>query len=408
VEIATRGERRVTLLPDPEPAPRSFLIFSADDHLCEPPDTFAGRVPRKYEDRVPHVVDTADGGQAWLYDGHLLPNVGFNAVVGRPRHEVKWEPTRFEEMRQGAWDPDARVKDMDLGGVYASVNFPSFLAGFGGGRLQTVVDDRDVALATVRAYNQWHLEAWAGSHPDRLIPTQITWLHDPMVAAQEIRSNAAAGFKALTFPESPDKLGFPSVFTDYWDPVVRACAETATVLCLHTGSGGTLATTDTPGAPSDIAHVLFAMSAMSTALDWLFSGYPARYPDLKICLSEGGAAWVPAVLDRLEVCARLGSRHRTYDSWGITPPEVFRRNFWFCFLEEPSAIKACDRIGVDRMMFEVDYPHNDSNWPNSQALLRQEMQGLSKEEVARLTWRNASELFRHEVPKHIQADPARF
>src|SRR5262249_14147873 len=191
--------------------------------------------------------------------------------------------------------------------------------GFGGARLQTIVDDVDLALATVRAYNQWHHEVWAGSHPDRLIATQIPWLHDPQLGAEEIRANAGRGFKAVTFPESPDKLGFPSVFTDHWDPFLSACAETGTVLCLHTGSAGGLPSTGTPGAPPDVTGVLFAMSAMMTAIDWLFSGYPMRYPDLKICLSEGGAAWVPAVLDRLEWCQRRGTRHHTLDDWDVTP-----------------------------------------------------------------------------------------
>jgi predicted TIM-barrel fold metal-dependent hydrolase len=405
-EVANRPSRRSRFLPEPPRAERTYLVFSVDDHLCEPPDTFEGRVPNRFAERAPRIVETSDGGQAWLYDGRLVPNVGFNAVVGKEYEDVTWEPTRFEEMRRGTWDPDARVHDMDLNGVYASLTFPSFLVGFGGGRLQTVIDDRDLALATVRAYNQWHHEVWAGSHPDRFIATQIPWLHDPEIGAEEIRANAAMGFKALTFPESPDKLGFPAVYSDYWDPIIRACAETGTVLCLHTGSAGSLATT-TPGAPMRVAGVLFAMSAMMSSLDWLFSGYPARYPDLKICFSEGGIGWVPALIDRLET-RRKKSHFGGELEWELTPVEVLQRNFWFCFLQEPTAIRVRDRIGIDRIMFEVDYPHADSNWPDSQNVLRQQLAGVPDDEVARLTWQNAAVLFRHPVPPDIQADPNRF
>ena len=112
-------------------------------------------------------------------------------------------------MRRGSWDIHQRVVDMDLDGVFASVNFPSFLPGFGGGRIQTVTDDRDLALAVVRAWNDWHLEEWAGAYPDRIIPCQITWLHDPALAAGEIRANAARGFRAVSFPESTENLGLP-------------------------------------------------------------------------------------------------------------------------------------------------------------------------------------------------------
>ena len=127
---AKRGaERTVTLLPDPPRADRSLLIISADDHVVEPPDTFEGRMPAKFGDRAPHVVEKDDGSQVWIYDGQELPNVGFNALVGRPVEEYGSEPVRFDQMRRGAWDIDARVADMDLNGVYASLNFPSFLPG---------------------------------------------------------------------------------------------------------------------------------------------------------------------------------------------------------------------------------------------------------------------------------------
>ena len=130
-------------------------------------------------------------------------------MVGRPRDELSFEPTRFDEMRAGAYDIEARIHDMDLNGVYASLNFPSSLAGFAGQRFQLGVSDPELARAVVRAANQWHLEAWAGPHPDRIIPVQLPWLLDPVEAAAEIRANAERGFHAVTFPELPERLGLP-------------------------------------------------------------------------------------------------------------------------------------------------------------------------------------------------------
>jgi len=97
----TDGATTVTLLPDPEPRERWATIFSVDDHVVEPPDIFEGRFPRRYTDAAPRVVDTDNGGQAWQWLNQVFPNVGFNAVVGRPRDEFTFEPTRFEHMRRG-------------------------------------------------------------------------------------------------------------------------------------------------------------------------------------------------------------------------------------------------------------------------------------------------------------------
>ena len=155
-----KGRRdHLTWLPEPEPRERTYTVISVDDHVVEPPDAFAGRLPKQFADEEPRVIDTDDGVEAWVWQGQLLPNVGFNAVVGRPSSEYGFEPTRFDEMRRGAWDVDARVSDMDIDGVYASLCFPSFLPGFVGQRLTLWPRDEELALAAMRAYNDWHLEA---------------------------------------------------------------------------------------------------------------------------------------------------------------------------------------------------------------------------------------------------------
>ncbi len=216
----TGADRTVTFLPEPPRAPRKYTVISADDHIVEPPDTFTGRVPARFTDRAPRIVETPDGRQVWLYDGQELPNVGFNAVVGRPVEEYGFEPVRFDEMRRGAWDIDARVSDMDTNGIYASLNFPSFLPGFAGQRLQ-LGRDPELGLASVRAWNDWHIDGWAGPYPDRIIPCQIPWLLDPSVGASMIRGNALGrrvqgghvpriSGRATGWPPSTPATGTPS------------------------------------------------------------------------------------------------------------------------------------------------------------------------------------------------------
>jgi predicted TIM-barrel fold metal-dependent hydrolase len=402
----TGDERTITFLPEPERRDRKYTVISVDDHIVEPIDTFEGRLPKRFGDRGPRVVDKDDGSQTWVYDGEELPNIGFNAVVGRPVDEYSFEPVRFEHMRRGAWDIKARLEDMDLNGVYGSLNFPSFLPGFAGQRLQLTTKDPELAMATTRAWNDWHLESWAGAAPERIIPCQVPWLLDPQVGADMIRENAERGFKAVTFPESPAGHGLPTIHSGHWDPFIRACAETGTVINLHIGSAGASpATTD--DAPPDVTGVLFFGYAMFAAVDWLYSLYPVKHPELKICLSEGGIGWVAGLLDRLD---HMRSYHDMYGTWtdALTPAEVMKRNFWFCAIEDPSSFVQRERIGVENILLEQDYPHCDSTWPNTQAVIEREIGGLPADDIERITWRNASELYDFPVPDAVQRDPNAF
>jgi predicted TIM-barrel fold metal-dependent hydrolase len=309
-------------------------------------------------------------------------------------------------MRRGAWDIDARVADMDLNGVYASLNFPSFLPGFAGQRLQLVTQDTELSEACVRAWNDWHLEEWAGTHPGRIIPCQIPWLLDPEVGARMIRENAERGFRAVSFTEGPHHLGLPTIHSGHWDPILRACAETETVINLHIGSAGASpATSD--DAPPDVVGVLFFAYAIYAAVDWLYSMVPVRFPDIKICLSEGGIGWVAGLLDRLD---HMRSYHDMYGTWTseLTPAEVLQRNFWFCAVEDQSSFGQRHRIGVDHILLEADYPHCDSTWPRTQAVVEEEIGGLPADDIRKITWENAARLYQHPVPPEIQDDPEAF
>jgi predicted TIM-barrel fold metal-dependent hydrolase len=391
-DIAGDRARKVTFLPEPEPRERWATILSVDDHVVEPPDIFEGRFSSRFAADAPRVVETEDGGQAWLWLDRILPNVGFNAVAGRPPAELSFEPTRFEHMRRGAWDVAARLHDMDLNGIWASVCFPSFLPGFVGQRLTLWPEDDALAKAAMRAYNDWHLEAWCAADPERFVPQQIAYLRDADEAADEIRRNAARGFKAVTFSEAPFKLGLPTIHSGYWDPFFAACEETETVICLHVGSAGETPTTSADAPPMVIGH-LFAASAFTYAVDWLYSGVPLRFPDVKICMSEGGIGWVPGVIDRIE-----NLEETDIVSDGSVTADVFRRNFWFCALNEPSSFRMVDVIGAENILVESDYPHSDSTWPDTQPLLERHLAELSIEDQRRICWQNAASLFRHASP----------
>jgi predicted TIM-barrel fold metal-dependent hydrolase len=395
-----------TLLPDPEP--RSILapVISVDDHLIEPPDLFDGRMPAHLVDRAPRVVDTPAGDQVWIYEGRTYPNVGLNAVVGRPRDSWSMDPARFDEMRPGCYDIDARVRDMDLNGVWASVCFPSLVAGFCGAVFSRS-DDLELGLACVRAWNDWHGEVWAGTHPDRIIPLQLPWLADIELAAEEVRRNAAVGFKAVSLPEFPAQLGFPSIFSGKWDPLFAACAETETVVCLHTGASS-WAPLPSPDPPFELLPTLFPVNGLVAAAEWLWSGAPLRFPDLRVAFSEGGIGWVPMLLDRVDYVLHHSASGSESSAWpsDLLPSEVAQRNFWFCTIDDPSVLGLRERIGVDHIMLESDYPHADSTWPDTQQVMAEAMGKLPEREMRQMAAENAARLFRHPMPAEDDWRPA--
>jgi predicted TIM-barrel fold metal-dependent hydrolase len=374
-------------------------IISVDDHLIEPRDLFEGRMPAHLADRAPKVVDLDGERETWIYEDAMYANVGLNAVVGRPKDQWSMEPARFDEMRPGCFDIDARVADMDAGGTWASLCFPSLIAGFCGSVFARSKDP-ELGLACTRAWNDWHLEVWAGTHPDRMIPLQIPWLADVELAADEIRRNAARGFKAVSFPELPSQLGYPSLHRRHWDPVLEACAETGTVVCLHTGSAA-WAPIPSPDPPFELYPTLFPANAFLTAADWLWSGVCVRFPDLRIAMSEGGIGWAVMLADRVDFVLDHSASGVDSRSWrgDLKPSEVLARSFWFCSIDDPGSVDAfVARFGPDHLMVESDYPHADSTWPDTPALVEKRYGHLGPEVLEQIAWRNAAQLFDHPAP----------
>jgi predicted TIM-barrel fold metal-dependent hydrolase len=87
---------------------------------------------------------------------------------------------------------------------------------------------------------------------------------------------------------------------------------------------------------------------------------------------------------------------------------VLQRNFWFCAVEDPSAFALRDRIGVDRILVEADYPHCDSTWPHTQQTIHEQIGDLPAEVIRKFSWENASRLYRHPVPTEVQQNPEAF
>lgn len=374
-----------------------LILISVDDHLVEPPHMFDAHIPERYRAQAPKIVRKQNGSDVWIFDGAEIPNIGLNAVAGRPKEEYGIEPTAFDEMRPGCWDIDERIKDMNGGGLLGSMCFPSF-PGFSG-RVFATADDKDMAIAVLRAYNDWHIDEWCGAYPGRFIPMALVPLWDPELAAEEVRRVAAKGVHSITFTENPATLGYPSFHSAHWDPLWAACSDQDVVLSIHLGSSGKLAIT-AADAPIDVMITLQPMNICQAAADLIWSRIPKHFPNLKIALSEGGTGWIPYFLDRLD---------RTYDMHHLwtgqnfgdqLPSDVFRKHFLTCFISDPVGIQLRNLIGIDNIAWECDYPHSDSSWPAAPEELATVAAGVSDEDLARIGYQNAMRWYSFDPFQH--------
>jgi predicted TIM-barrel fold metal-dependent hydrolase len=387
--------------------PDDFVLVSVDDHIVEPPDVFADRLPRKYQDKAPRFLLREDGANVWVYEGYEMETWANNAVVGRPPEEYGYEPQNYSDVRPGVYDVHERVKDMSANGEWAALCFPTF-PGFAGTLFANFAyRDPEQATAMVRAYNDWHLEAWCGAYPDRFIPLCITPCFDVEKMVTEVRRVANLGCHAMTFMGRP--YPYPSLFSDYWNPFWAVCQELGTVVCIHLGAGASnmqmvdKADSERPPLP-ELEEPRFGaryvgMSAtpgspQAVAADLLNAHIFERFPGLRVSLSEGGIGWIPYFLEQADVKVR---HHAAYidelNFGGRLPSEIFKEHILCCFIEDGVGVASRSYLNIDMVAWEADYPHADCTWPESPELLADYFDDVSDQEVVKITHENAARVF---------------
>jgi len=385
-------------------------IVSVDDHVVEPPDLWSSRLPSRYKEVGPRVelhpmagAPVLVGGAYveepgtegdpvawWFYEAQRYSVKRVIAAAGFAPEEIGMFGVTYDQMRPGCWQPKARLADMDMNHVEASLCFPNYPRFCG--QIFLKGSDRDLARLCVEAYNDWMVDEWCGDSGGRLIPLCLVPLWDAELAASEVRRNAARGVRAVAFSECPAWLGLPSIHSGYWDPFFRACDETGTVICMHIGSGTkTFLTSD--DAPETVgATGIFTNSVMSM-IDWLFSGVLVRHPNLKLLYAECQIGWIPYVIERVD------DVWRTHGGWAQRGPKLaeppstqYYRQIYSCFFKDSVGVRLLDVVGRDNICFEVDYPHQDSTWPSTEQVARETFGMLPPEDIYRIARGNAIRL----------------
>ena len=358
---------------------RDYKVFSTDDHIIEPRRLFDGRLPAEFSDRTPQLEETEEAA-VWHVPGlDPIEMSGLSTAAGQKVEEFSPKGKTYDAMRPGCFDPAERLKDMDIDGVDAQVCFPT-LPGLAGDKF-IALDDKEYALALIRAYNDWLAEEWNAPDPERLFGAAILPLWDGALTGAEVRRVAERGIKVVSLPSTPG--GIPGVDhypKESWNPVWQAMSDTGLPAEIHIVSGrNDTSALANMGVGSEIFVALAPSTNMATCATLIFSGILERYPDLKFISAESGIGWLPYFIERIDYT------HRKHQFWtrstiNTKPSELFRRSIYANFISDRAGVEGRHLIGIENIMLGTDYPHTDSSWPDTQRVIKEQMGDIPDEE----------------------------
>lgn len=368
---------------------RQYNIVSADDHVQEPGDTWTKRVPAKLRDRAPRIEHGPDG-DAWVIEGKRGRTIGMEVQAGRKFEEYRDHGETYDSMRKGCWDPRARLEDMDLDGIDASIIYPNL----GIGPL-FALEDLELQFTCLRAYNDF-LSEWCTTDPTRLAGIALIPTDDVQTGAQEIKRVAKLpAIRGLMVPTYPSQQPLNSLV---YNPLWAAAQEVGLPMHLHlrtgdrrTSAGLMQMSPDLPGQ-YDVALSLASLAGYEGLSRVIFGGVLERFPKLKVVCVESNIGWMGYFLEK---CDRTYKRHRHHTGLQLpNPPSFyFHRQVYGVFIEDKIGVQIRHTIGVDNIMWSADYPHTDTTFPNSRQYIDEHFAGVPAEERHKIVAGNAAKLY---------------
>jgi predicted TIM-barrel fold metal-dependent hydrolase len=375
-----------------------YRIFSADSHVSEPGDLWVQRIDKDLQFRAPRVERRERNGRLedlWIYEGFPPHPVGVGlgaaAKQGPGNSDFREQGKGYADALKGGWDPEARLKDMDLDGVEGEVIHTTL-----GFRLFWLEDPK-LQRACFRVYNDW-LAEYCSYAPDRLIGVPLISLTDIDEARKELRRTYDLGLRgAMIWLQPP--ANYPQYTSQLYDPFWADAEEMGMPMVLHEITGGG----ESRLSPSAYWNVDLSLASMirshepqRTIAQLIMSGVCERFPNLKFISAENGLDWLPWYVSRVQR-ARAGSYPTKLT---MEPIEYFYRNIAFTYINEPHAVENREIIGLDNLMFATDYPHSASTWPKSQEIVERDMtnNNVSEEEKRKLIHDNVLRIFNVNAP----------
>jgi len=376
-----------------------YTIIDADTHVTETPDLWTSRAPASMRDRVPRVETSPKGEVRWtLGSNQSLANVGMTATAGVG--SFKHPPKNYEEMHPGAYDAKARLKYMDQMGIWAMVMYPN-VGGFGAQQFLKL-NDPELMLTCVQIYNDWQTE-WASADSRRLLPITSIPFWDVAAAVKEVRRCAPMGHKGILFTGEPQYFGKPLLGDPHWNPLWEVACELDLPISFHIGSGDMaegllkdkMAAYGKMAAFAELAVDIFLRNGVQMN-DLLISGVLARYPKIKFVSVESGIGWIPFVLEAMDYQFQGNSVAEEHPEFDRLPSEYFKRNVYACYwFEQTAPRRLLDKVGVDNILFETDFPHPTSLYGEEvHARIKGGLSDCEEPVRHKILWENAQKLYK--------------
>jgi predicted TIM-barrel fold metal-dependent hydrolase len=358
-------------------------IISADSHITEPPGTYVDRIDHAFKHRAPRMVHDATRGDLFVIEGLDKPiPMGLIAGAGKSAEELTMFGARFEDMHRGGWDPQARLADQDRDGVSAEVLYPTV------GMMLCNHPDFDFKHACFAAYNRWIAE-YSGAHPDRLLGIGQTAMRSVQDGIADLQSIKALGLRGVMLPGNPAGADYHDA---RWDPFYEAAVDLQLPLSFHIlTSAQDQARTRGPKLNAFMAIIRGCQDILGT---FIFGGVFERHPHLRVVSVEADAGWVPHYMYRMD---HAYSRHRYWLPSGTLtkmPSDYFREHVYTTFQDDWTAFQVKDLCNIRRLLWANDFPHSDSTWPESQAVLARHAANLTDSERDLVLHDNVAELYR--------------
>ncbi len=371
---------------------KDFAVFDCDAHINDPRAIW-DYVEPEYREAVKRSywqepAQTLLNGRTPVIGGQAHDFPAYNPIcIAGPRMNKKIM-RRLQQMglsaeqkqyveHQGAYDPHARLKDMDLMGIDQVMIIPTMMVAH-----YPWIESAEGARGFARAYNNW-VRDFCDAAPDRLYPAGWLPLQSPEYAKQEIERISKMGFRvALIRPIDargcyPNQI-FPNprngTLRNTLDKVFRTFEDTGVVLGMHTFPAlmsEPSATVVSPGdyiarAGSlqlggkmvDVQTLSFVFEAMTWVAQVLLSGFLEMYPRLKMAIFESNSTWLPELLEHCDRLFKLYANERRIKSDRL-PSEAFAAQCFIAFeSDEEPAFRQWDRY-EDIGIWSSDSYHHD-------------------------------------------------
>ena len=389
---------------------RLYRYISADSHLEIDSKHWLDRVPAKYRALAPRLVSQADGSDAWMIgDTIKRPAAAADLYGGKGRDQYVPFHARYEGT-PGTGSAEQRLREQDRDGIDAEVLFPSQQ---GGPKLWRRIENDGAYKAVVRAYNSWLAEEYCAVDPVRLIGVGILPLVDNVSdVIAELNYCANIGFKTVLLQGFPSGKPYPSQNDDvFWHRALELDMPISVHVDLDRTGGRKGPLFKYPNESTEILQKLthdlvdqvgrfgpVRGNGSIAAVQWVLSGLFDRFPSLRIFFAENQIGWIPFFLQGADV--RYDRHHRWADRLlGLKPlprppSEYIREYFYWGFQFDRIGVELRHKINVDRLMWGSDFPHQESDWPESLKIIEKNFAGVPDVERRKMVCGNAVEFFR--------------